>query len=295
MPIGRCLATIAGAVVLFAGVALVGASDGADPAGAAPPIGAGLMAQEVPPRVERPGFGGTRAPRGPMEDPYGRFSFVWTRAIYSDFSRGGWGRRWGGGSWSVDFPKGDRQFLVVLKRLVRLDAYDWENAISVADERIRRFPIIYVVEPGRMALTEQEVTGLRHFFDNGGFMIVDDFWGPYEWAQFAENIQRVLPDRRIEELTLDDPIFHAYYDITELKQVPNISNARGGYTTTECYGCDPHVRGIRDDEGRLMVVINFNTDLGDAWEWAEQPDYPLEYSTYAYEMGANMIVYGMSR
>jgi len=106
-------------------------------------------------------------------------------------------------------------------------------------------------------------------------------------------MRRVYPDKTIIDVTLDHPIYSSYYDIEEVKQVPAINNARRGYTS-ECWGCEPRIRGIYDDEGRLMVIINFNTDLGDAWEWAEDPRYPLEYSTYAYEMGANMIVYAMS-
>jgi hypothetical protein len=227
----------------------------------------------------------------PAETP-GRYPFYWTRAVYSGASRG-FGRR-GGGSWATDYPKGDRQFLVVLKRLVRLNAYDWENAVALTDPNLRRFPVIYAVEVGRMDMTDEEVDGLRSYLDAGGFLIVDDFWGTREWQQFEYNIRRVFPDKPMVELGLDHPLFSAYYDIEEVLQVPNINNGAGGYQTHERDGYVPHVRGIFDDNERLMVVINWNTDLGDAWEWAESPYYPLVYSTYAYEMGANMIVYAMS-
>ena len=231
---------------------------------------------------------------GPRMDPDetpGRWPFYWTRAVYSG-GRGWYGR---GGAWATDYPKGDRQFLIVLKRLVRLDAYDWENAVHLADPDLRRFPIIYGVEVGNMRLTEEEVEGLRGYLEAGGFMIVDDFWGSREWAIFEWNMKRVFPDRPIVELDLSHELFSTFYDIEELKQVPNIRNARWGYRTHERDGFTPHVRGITDEEGRLMVVINWNTDLGDAWEWAEDPGYPLEYSTFAYELGANMIVYGLTR
>ncbi|GIT50458.1 MAG: hypothetical protein Ct9H300mP15_06710 [Gemmatimonadota bacterium] len=120
---------------------------------------------------------------------------------------------------------------------------------------------------------------------------MDDFWGQREWDVFEYNIRRVYPDHPIVDITLDHPIYSAYYDIEEVKQVPAIGRAM---YPAECYGCVPYVKGIYDEDGRLVVIINFNTDLGDAWEWAEDPRYPLEYSTYAYEMGANMIVYAMS-
>ena len=257
-----------------------------------PPVGASFLGQEAPPAVGRP-TGGTLGPRmDPTETP-GRWPFYWTRAVYSGAGRGWYGGR-GGGSWATDYPKGDRQFLVVLKRLVRLRAYDWENAVRLDDPLLRRFPVLYAVEVGRMDLTEPEVDGLRGYLDAGGFLIVDDFWGSREWAQFEWNMARVFPGRPIVDLPLDHEIFSAYYDIEEILQVPNINNGARGGSTSERDGYFPFVRGIFDDRGRLMVVINWNTDLGDAWEWAESPYYPLMYSTFAYEMGTNMIVYALS-
>ncbi len=104
----------------------------------------------------------------------------------------------------------------------------------------------------------------------------------------------MLPEYPIVELDLEHPLFSSFYDIEEILQVPGVGRGRRGGPTWERDGYEPHVRGIFDEEGRLMVVINWNTDLGDAWEWAEDPYYPLRYSTYAYEMGVNMIVYAMS-
>jgi hypothetical protein len=274
------------ALVLFTMLNTGCAPDSVEETAYLTPPGAEFMSQQAPPRVGRPSF---MDPRGPRMDPNeipGRYPFYWTRAIYS-----GWGRRGWGQSWATDYPKGDQQFLVVLKRLVRLNAYDWDNAIRLDDPILRRFPIIYAVEVGGMDMTNPEVEGLRNYLDAGGFLIVDDFWGQREWDVFEYNIRRVYPDHPIVDITLDHPIYSAYYDIDEVKQVPAIGRAM---YPAECYGCVPYVKGIYDEAGRLVVIINFNTDLGDAWEWAEDPRYPLEYSTYAYEMGANMIVYAMS-
>lgn len=262
------------------------------PSDTAPPafdLSRSFLGQEAPPAVGRPTTGviGDRMVQG--ETP-GRWPFYWTRAIYS--GEGGWyGRRQ---SWSTDFPKGDQQFLVVLKRLVKLSAYDWENAVHLANPDLRRFPILYAVEVGRMRLSDEEVEGLRGYLEAGGFLIVDDFWGTREWQIFEWNMARVFPTRTIEDIPIEHPLFSTFYDIEEIRQVPNISNARWGVRTHERDGYVPYVRGIFDDYGRLMVAINFNTDLGDAWEWAEDPRYPLEYSTFAYELGTNLIVYGLS-
>ena len=106
-------------------------------------------------------------------------------------------------------------------------------------------------------------------------------------------MKRVFPQHPIIDLDLEHPVFSTFYEIDEILQVPAYGRYWGG-RTSERDGYVPYVKGIEDHDGRLMVIINWNTDLGDAWEWAEQPDYPLQYSTFAFQMGVNMIVYAMS-
>ena len=216
-------------------------------------------------------------------------SFYFTRAAYSD---GRFGRR-GGGSWATDYPKAERQFLTVLRRLTNLDASPSENAVRLDDPALRGYPFIYAVEVGDMDLTQEEVDGLRGYLLAGGFLVVDDFWGSYEWASFEQQMRRVFPEYPLVEVPPEHPVLSAFYDIEEIVQVPNLGNARLRITA-EQDGKVPHLRGIFDDRGRLMVAVNWNTDLGDAWEWAEQPDYPLKYSTFAYQIGVNLVVYAMS-
>lgn len=223
-------------------------------------------------------------------------SFYFSRAMYSG-GGGVWGRR-RGGSWATDYPKADQQFLTVLRRLTNIDAFPADNAIRLDDPNLRRFPFLYAVEVGNMSLTDMEVKGLRDYLLAGGFLMADDFWGTYEWQQFEGEMMRVLPEYPIVDIPADHEIFRAFYDVAEIIQVPNVDNGRrhfrSGSPTHEQDGYVPRCRGIFDDRGRLLVVINWNTDIGDAWEWAEQPDYPLKFSTYAYQMGANFIAYAMS-
>lgn len=224
--------------------------------------------------------------------------YYFTRAIYS--SGGGslrsFGRR-GGGSWSTDYPKADEQFMVMVDHLFGgiLDLYPRSNAVGLAEPQIRQYPFLYALEVGRMGMSDAEVTGLRDYLNAGGFLVIDDFWGSWEWANFEREISRVLPGRPIVELGMDHPIFHTFYDIEEVLQVPQVDRGIRGGATHEQDGYTPYVLGIFDDHDRLMVVINWNTDLGDAWEWAENPYYPLKFSRFAAEMGINMIVYAMSR
>ncbi|NIP60539.1 MAG: DUF4159 domain-containing protein, partial [Gemmatimonadetes bacterium] len=235
-----------------------------------------------------PGEAQTPFGSGPRDD----HQFHFTRAVYS--SGLGSYRRFR--SWATDFPKADRQFLTVLRDVLPLlDASPDENPVRLDDPELRRYPFLYALEVGYMSLTDAEVEGLRNYLLAGGFLVVDDFWGSREWANFEREMRRVFPDRPIVELELDHPIFHVFYDVEEILQVPNVGNARWGGQTHERDGYVPHVRGIHDEKGRLMVVINWNTDLGDAWEWSEQPFYPFEYSSYAYKMAANFIIYAMTR
>ncbi|HKK92651.1 MAG TPA: DUF4159 domain-containing protein [Longimicrobiales bacterium] len=229
------------------------------------------------------------------------YSFYFTRAIYSG-RRSGWGG--GRGSWSTDFPEAEFYFTQLLGRLIDIDVFTergGRNPTYLDDPNLRRFPFLYVVEPGGMNLTEPEIRGLRSYLEAGGFMMMDDFWGVRETANVEYQLAQVLPGRPVVEIPLDHEIFQSVYGIDEIRQVPNVRNGRdvaagwAGARTDEGDNSEvPYVRGIFDDEGRLMVIINQNTDLGDAWEWAEDPWYPLDFSTYATEVGINTVVYAMS-
>jgi hypothetical protein len=233
--------------------------------------------------------------------------FYLARAMYSE-SYGGRGGYWGGGGrgvgrdWATDYPTADRVMTRIATRLSSLDACEWEFPISLADPELRRYPFLYTVEWGRGAdLTEAEVEGLRGYLLAGGFLMVDDFWGTREWQVFEEQMRRVLPEHAIVEVPRDHAIFRSYYELDEgIIQVPGYRNGRAvgrgipGARTSERDGHEAHLRGIFDPNGRLIVAINWNTDLGDALEWAESPDYPLEYSTFASRLFLNLIIYAMA-
>jgi len=216
--------------------------------------------------------------------------FYFSRVAYSGYGRG----FRGGSRWATDYPKADQIFLSFIDRLLpNLDVHEREHPVLLHDTELRRSPFLYALEVGSMALTEPEIVGLRDYLLAGGFLVIDDFWGTLQWANFEFEIQQVLPGYEIVDLTLDHPIFTSFYEIDEIIQVPNVRNGVRGGPTHQADGYVPMVKGIHDENGRLMVVINWNTDLGDAWEWADNPDYPFRYSSYAYEMGMNMIIYAM--
>jgi len=234
--------------------------------------------------------------------------FYLARAMYNGTRGGGFFRRRGwdrlgdrGPAWSIDYPTADRVMTRVATRLSNLDACEWEKPISLADPELRRYPFLYSLEWGYADLTDAEVRGLRDYLLKGGFLMLDDFWGSREWANLVRELGRVLPDHAIVDVPRDHAVFGSFYELDEeILQVPNVGNGQAvamgypGARTWEQDGYEAHLRGIFDENGRLIVAINWNTDLGDALEWAESPSYPLEYSTFASRLFLNLIVYAMA-
>ena len=208
---------------------------------------------------------------------------------------GGYGYgRWA--SWSRDYPKADRQFLIALKRLTRINARPVEQVVdldSQGPESIENFPWVYAVQVQTWTFTEPEAKRLREYLLKGGFLMVDDFHGATDWEHFMNGMLMVFPDRPIEDLTDKDEIFHVLYDLTERFQVPGEQYVGTG-RTYEKDGYIPEWRAIKDDRGRVMVAICHNMHLGDAWEWADDPRYPEKFASLAFRLGINYVMYGMT-
>jgi hypothetical protein len=269
-----------------------------EPFGPATPPGGGSPFGGIPPFVG----GGSRRVRAPepqepramgragASEPSGEFTF--TRMIYrSPYS---YGRRWGG-AWATDFPEADDHFSVGIREWAgtNLNVSSQPRQFEIMDEGLFDFPLVYIVEPGYMELSDEEAARLREYVARGGFMFFDDFWGEPEWENVKEQMKKVFPDLEPKELPLTHPIFHAYLDIEEVVQVPNIYNAQRG-VTSEKGGTTPYYMGIEDKQGRLVAFFARNSDLGDAWEWINDGRYPVRYGLAAYKVGINVVVYAMS-
>jgi len=249
------------------------------------------------PQLQSQGFEGFRQRRRSPAAPettgpsFGEYTFV--RTIY-DSPFGGYGYR-RNGTWSTDYPNADNNFIVGLREWAgtNLKIAPRPEQIPIMDDRIFDYPIIYFVEPGFLELSDEQAKRLREYIDRGGFMFFDDFWGVYEWENLETQLHKVLPEYKAKDLPLSHPIFHSYLDVEEVVQVPNIYNAIRG-ETSEKGGIVPHYMGVEDKNGRLIVFISFNCDLGDAWEWINDPRYPAKYGLPAYKLGINVVIYAMS-
>jgi hypothetical protein len=208
------------------------------------------------------------------------------------FSRfGDW--RYGGSSWTTDYPRSDRHFVLAVRRLTRVHTRSVEQPVNLEEGDQYDWPWLYGVEVGHWSLTDEQVKSFREYLLRGGFFMCDDFHGDAEWDVFQASMSRVFPDRPIVEIENPDAIFHTIYDLNERYQVPGEQYVRSG-VTYENGGTVPHWRGIYDDKGRLMVAICFNMDLGDAWEWADDPRYPEKFSALAIRTGVNYVTYAMT-
>ncbi len=218
------------------------------------------------------------------------FTFVrvrWASWRYSDI-------------WATDFPDAELNFSFRLQQLTSIKVDPQPKSMELTDPELFDHPFIYLIEPGTLRLNDDEAVALRKYLLNGGFLMVDDFWGEAAWDNFHDEIKKVFPDREPVELPLEHPIFHCVYDLKEKPQVPGLDTARemrGTNVTWERYDAkEPHYRAIFDDKGRMMMIICHNTDLGDAWEReGEEEWFFREFSEKkAYPMGINIVFYAMT-
>ena len=216
---------------------------------------------------------------------------------------GGFGRfggpldwREGGTSWTQDYPRADRHFAQAVRRLTRVNARSVEQPVNPDDtDDIYNWPWMVVGEMGDWKLTDAQAKTVREYLLRGGFIYMDDFWGPEEWDRFDETMKVIFPDRPIVDIDDKDAIFHTVYDLDERYQIlGQWALNRNGYMGQRAAGTIARWRGVYDDKGRLMVTMTFNSDVGDSWEWADSPAYPERFSALGIRLGVNYVIYSMS-
>jgi hypothetical protein len=222
---------------------------------------------------------------GRLMHPDGGFGF-----FGSDWQRGGTG-------WTDDYPRGDRTLVKMLRRFTRTSVRAVEQPVNLDDgDDVDYWPFIIVGLAGSWQLTDSQAATLREYLLRGGFLFCDSFFGSRNWTVFEESLRRVFPDRPLIELTDDHPIFHNVFDLPHMTsvQIPNMNSLMGGGSGYLSDGRVPRWRGVEDDSGRLMVLIAFNNDVADAWQWADDPRYPANEANLALRLGVNVAMYAMT-
>ena len=197
-------------------------------------------------------------------------------------------------------PEAEHFFMEGLRRLTLVDGmavslYSGSGGerLSLTEDNVFDYPFMYAVEVGYWQLSDEEAGILRDYLLRGGFLMVDDFHGSQQWAGFMASMQKVFPDRPVVDIKDDNEVLHVLYDLDERIQIPGLAALYDG-VTYEGDGVDPTWRGVYDDDGRLIVAINHNMDLGDALEHADTPDYPENMTAMAYRFAVNYVIYAMT-
>ena len=210
-----------------------------------------------------------------------------------------------GGRWSVDYPRADVNLSIRLSELTRtsvsMDASGEPNhlVLRLTEDSLFECPFVMMTEVGAAHLDEEEAARLRTYLLKGGFLWADDFWGSYAWDIWARELAKVLPPSEypIIDLPKDHPLLRMQFPVEALPQIPSIGFWSWGGSTSErgSDSAEPHLRGIADRQGRLMVLITHNTDIGDSWEReGDDPDYFYRFSVNGYALGINVLMYAMT-
>ena len=250
-------------------------------------------------------FGFRREDSGPRPVFPKESDFHFIRLEYTDLpqyhrffgygSRSGMGDGW----WLVDWPEADDHFTTGIQRLTRIDTGEPRH-FRLTDDRIFDHPWIYATQAGWWGLTDVETARLREYLLRGGFLVVDDFWGDEQWEVFRQTMDRVFPKHPITDISESDAVMHVLYDIRDQDRtfIPGSRHLRSGpggeVMVVQPAGTQPAWRALYDDHSRMVVAANYNTDVGDAWEFADVPEYPEKMTTLAYRYGINYIIYSMT-
>lgn len=247
---------------------------------------------------------GQRDSEGPYTPPDREFHFL--RVQYTDapeFGRGfGFGSRsgMGFGWWMVDWPDADDHFSEGIGRLTRIDIGKPKHVRLTDDDRVFDYPWIYATQTGNWALSDRETARLREHLLRGGFLVTDDMWGDAAWQNFQQTMARVLPGEAIPDLAETDPVMHVLYDIREKDRtfIPGsrhlYRDGSGGVKIMQPQGTSPAWRALYDGRGHMVVAVNYDTDVADAWEFADAPFYPENMTALAYRYGINYIIYAIT-
>jgi len=203
----------------------------------------------------------------------------------------GW-RPW----WAIDYPDAEYHFTRGLRRLTNIEVAEDSRHIELTDPALFDHPWLFAQQVGHWSLTDEEALRLREYVRRGGFLVVDDFHGEWDWDAFMDAIRRAFPERPVEPLPADHPLMRVMYDLDQNTQIPgrrHLYRDAGGGISARLPG-DAQWHGIHDDHGRLVVAINFNMDMGDAWEHADDPVYPEPMTALAYRFAVNYVIYAMT-
>jgi hypothetical protein len=190
-----------------------------------------------------------------------------------------------GPPWSHDWPRGEEHFMKIMSEVTKLDVNPSGHIISFQNDDCFKYPIAYLCEVGYIQLSKEEAQRMSEYLLRGGFLIVDDFRGQREMYNFLNQMQQVFPNRTIQEIPRSHPIWNCFYDVSNIEIPPPPIYSRFD---------KPQYFGMSDDNGRLMMVIDYNNDISEYWEWSNDPLKPIDDTNEAYKYGVNYVMYALT-
>jgi hypothetical protein len=199
---------------------------------------------------------------------------------------------WGGDiPWHHDYPDGDTMLPDALERLTLVrtnpEAY---QIVEIDGKEIFKYPFVYMSEVGYLELRPNDAKNLKEYLDRGGFVLVDDFRGKpgqmEEMENFVYELRKLYPDRQLEQLSPDHQIFHSFFDIDPTQARP----AYKMYNSSDV----PSFFALKDEKGRIQMVVNFNYDASEFWQGLDVQQCSLGDSSQAVQMGINYVIYAMT-
>lgn len=245
---------------------------------------------------------GSEAPTWAVDEKFKKDVFTFVRLKYAVDGTHGYGRD-PEYRWMIDFPDCELNFSYRLQQVTSIRVDPNPKFLAITNEELFNYPFVYIIEPGRLRFSEEELPVLKRYLLNGGFLMCDDFWGDFDWKNFSGEMKRVFPDREAVDLPLTHAIFNCVFPLKEKPQVPGvpwgIRHEFTGITYEQNHGPgseEPHYRAILDDKGRIMVLLCHNTDLGDGWEREGESEYYFHEfgEKWAYPLGINIVFYALT-
>ncbi len=186
----------------------------------------------------------------------------------------------GGGDWYND-PSALQNLITFTKANIPIPIADSYTDVALGSADLHNYPFVFLTGHGNITLNSAEVRNVREYLENGGFLYIDDDYGLDEYIRPVMN--KVFPDEDFVELPFSHPIYDQVYSFPN--GLPKIH---------EHDGKPPQGFGIFH-KGKLVVFYSYESNPGDGWADAEIHNVPESLRQKALQMGANILVYALTR
>jgi hypothetical protein len=196
----------------------------------------------------------------------------------------------GGGShgirqpwWAIDYPYAEEHFFAALRRVTNITVADRETFVELSDDQIFQYPFLFLQavgvgdwNPTAKEAAPQGTSRSRRLHAGRRFP-----WGT-RLGDLRTGHSASISGSGNRRNSGRHPLMHIFYDLDKKTAIPGDRQLRvgpGGKIYAQMQG-PAHWRAIYDDHKRIMVAMNFNIDMGDSWEHADDAFYPVPMTAW---------------